>query len=86
MADSGVPNAGAPDFMSVEERNEPITTGAPGRTSWSRATPASTSAVCWASAAPIDTGAIAPMSRNGVTITAWFAAENSSIASSMRTS
>ena len=60
--------------------------GAPGRTSCSSAMPESTSAVCWASAAAMLTGAIEPMRRNGVTRTAWFAAENSSIASSMRTS
>ena len=33
--------------------------------------PASTSAICCASADGIETGAIAPISRNGVTITGW---------------
>ena len=70
-ADSGPPNAGEPVFMSVAERNEPITQGAPGRTSCTSAIPASTSAVCCTSAAGTVTGAIAPISRNGVTITAW---------------
>ena len=52
--------------MSVCERNEPSTTGAPGRTSWVSASPASASAVCCTSAAGIDAGDIAPISRNGV--------------------
>ena len=63
-----------PLFMSVLERNEPSTDGVPGRTSWTSATPASASTVCWTSAAATETGAIAPMSRKGVTITAWPAA------------
>ena len=46
-----------------------MTQGAPGRTSWASAMPASTSTVCCTSAAGTDTGAIAPMSRKGVTIT-----------------
>ena len=56
--------------MSMVERNEPITDGTPGRTSCIRATPVSTSAVCWARAAGTVTGDIAPISRNGVTTTA----------------
>ena len=56
--------------MSVAERKEPITHGVPGRTSWTSAIPASVSTVCWTSAAGADTGAIAPISRKGVTITA----------------
>ena len=60
--------------MSVCERNEPSTTGVPGRTSCVSATPASASAVCCTSADGIETGDIAPMSRNGVTITGWPAA------------
>ena len=60
--------------MSVVERNEPITHGVPGRTSCTSAMPASASTVCCTSAAGTDTGAIAPISRNGVTITAWPAA------------
>ena len=68
MADSGVPNDGEPDCMSVFERNEPKTTGQPGRMSWTSAMPASASAICWASVAGIETGDIAPMSRKGVMI------------------
>ena len=73
MADSGVPNDGEPDCMSVFDRNEPKITGAPGRISCVSAIPARPSAICCTSVAGIDTGDIAPMSRNGVTITAWFA-------------
>src|SRR5215207_9606963 len=39
--------------MSVFDRNEPKTTGQPGRMSWVRAMPASASAICWASVAGI---------------------------------
>ena len=56
--------------MSVCDRNEPSTTGAPGRTSWVSASPASDSAVCCTSAAGTDAGDIAPISRNGVITTA----------------
>ena len=56
--------------MSVLDRNDPMMQGAPGRTSWASATPASTSTVCCTSAAGTATGAIAPISRKGVTITA----------------
>ena len=72
--------------MSVFERNEPKTTGAPGRTSCASAMPASASAICCASAAGTETGDIAPMRMNGVTTTAWFARTYSSIAPSMRSS
>ena len=54
--------------MSVCERKEPSTTGVPGRTSCASVTPASASAVCCTSAAGIEAGDIAPMSRNGVMI------------------
>ena len=60
--------------MSVVERNEPMIDGVPGRTSCTSVIPASASAVCCTSAAGEVTGAIAPISRNGVTITAWPAA------------
>jgi hypothetical protein len=33
-AGSGVPKVGAPDCIDIDEANEPNTTGAPGRTSW----------------------------------------------------
>ena len=39
MADSGVPNAGLPDCMSVLVRNDPYTHGVPGRISCTRAMP-----------------------------------------------
>src|SRR5215203_1215535 len=70
MADSGVPKLGDPDFMSVLDRKEPKTTGQPGLTSWVSAMPESASAICWTSVAGMETGDIAPMSRNGVITTA----------------
>ena len=73
IADSGVPNDGEPDCMSVFDRNDPKTTGQPGRMSCVSAMPARASAICWASVAGIETGDIAPMSRNGVMIVAWLA-------------
>ncbi len=44
------------------------------------------SAICWASAAGMVTGDMAPMSRKGVMITGWFAAVYSNCESSMRSS
>src|ERR1700678_40702 len=73
MADSGVPNDGEPDCMSMLDRNEPKITGQPGR-------------ISWASAAGIVTGDIAPISRNGVSTTGWAAAQYSNWASSIRSS
>ena len=72
--------------MSVFERNEPKTTGQPGFTSWVSAIPDSASAICWTSVAGIETGDIAPMSRNGVVITACSRRLYSSIALSIRSS
>ena len=69
IADSGVPNCGEPDCMSILERKDPKTTGAPGRINCVSAMPVRVSAICWASVAGIDTGDMAPMSRNGVRIT-----------------
>ncbi len=86
IADSGVPKLGEPDFMSVLERNEPKTTGQPGFTSWVSAMPESASAICCTSVAGIETGDIAPMSRNGVQMTAWLRRLYSSIALSIRSS
>src|SRR5258708_22089712 len=86
MADSGVPKLGEPDCMSIFDRNEPNTTGQPGRISWASAMPDSASASCWTSAAGIDTGDIAPISRNGVNTTGWFAAQYSNWASSILSS
>ena len=85
-ADSGVPNAGAPDCMSLFERNEPKITGAPGLISCTSAMPASASATCCVSVACTDTGDIAPISRNGVSSTGWPARTYSNIAPSMRSS
>ena len=68
---SGVPKAGAPDFISTLEVKPPYTTGEPGRTIWQNAMPASASAFCCASAPAIVTGAIAPASVNGVITMIW---------------
>src|SRR6201990_2934908 len=86
MADSGVPNDGDPDCMSMLDRDEPKITGQPGRINWARAIPESASASCWVSAAGIVTGDIAPISRNGVSTTGWPAAQYSNWASSIRSS
>ncbi len=86
MADSGVPKLGEPDCMSVFERNEPKTTGQPGWMSWVSAMPDSASAICCTSVAGIETGDMAPMSRNGVITTAWLARLYSTIAESIRSS
>src|SRR6476660_2737791 len=86
MAASGVPKLGEPDFMSVLERKEPNTTGQPGFTSCVSAIPDSASAICCTSADGTVTGDIAPMSRNGVVMTAWLARLYASIAPSMRSS
>src|SRR3954452_10494651 len=86
IADSGVPKLGEPDCMSVFERNEPSTTGQPGRMSSIKATPDSASAVFWARVAGVDTGDIAPIRRNGVTMTGWFARAYSKSAASILSS
>ena len=61
--------------MSMFDRNDPKITGQPGRISWDSAMPVSASAICWASVAGIDTGDMAPISRNGVITTAWLASQ-----------
>ena len=86
IPDSGVPNVGDPDCMSMLERNEPKTTGAPGRISWDSAIPDSASTICCTSAAGIVTGDIAPIRMNGVSTTGWFADVYSNCASSIRSS
>ena len=86
IADSGVPKAGDPDCMSMLDRNEPKMTGQPGRMSWASAMPDSASASCCVSAAGMVTGDMAPISRNGVRTTGWFAAQYSNWASSIRSS
>jgi hypothetical protein len=51
LAFSGVPKAGAPDFMSTLEVKAPYITGVPGLTSCVSTTPNGASAFCWQSAA-----------------------------------
>ncbi len=68
-----MPNDGEPDCMSVFERNDPNTTGQPGRIVCTSAIPASASPTCCASVDGTETGDIAPISRNGVITSAWFA-------------
>ena len=68
------------------ERNEPKTTGAPGRISWESAMPESASTICCTSAAGIVTGDIAPIRMNGVSTTGWLAAVYSNCDSSIRSS
>src|SRR4028119_98696 len=67
---SGVPKAGPPDFMSTFEVKVPIMQGQPGATHWNSAIADSASATESATAPAIVTGAIAPASVDGVTITA----------------
>ncbi len=65
---SGVPKAGAPDFMSTLEVKVPIAQATPGRMHCASATAHSPSASDSATAPAIVTGAIAPASVKGVTI------------------
>ena len=67
---SGVPKAGAPDFMSTFEVKVPMAQAQPGATHWKSATADSASAIDCATAPAIVTGAMAPASVKGVTITA----------------
>ncbi|CAB4535135.1 unannotated protein [freshwater metagenome] len=70
IAGSGVPKVGAPVCIDIDDANEPMITGAPGRTSCVKVIPASASArVCVATPAEVD-GAIAPAKINGVMIVA----------------
>src|SRR6478735_6507400 len=84
--DSGVPSAGAPDRMSVAWKNEPYRHGAPGRIVWAIATPLRASATCCASPPATLTAAVAPPSRNGVTMVAWLDSAHAIIASTIRKS
>jgi len=68
---SGVPNAGAPDFMSTFEVKVPIAQGQPGATYWNSAMAESASVSDCATAPAMVTGAMAPASVKGVTTTAW---------------
>ena len=64
---SGVPKAGAPDFMSTFEVKVPITQGAPGLMYCASAMAISPSARLCATAPAMVTGAMAPASVKGVT-------------------
>ena len=68
-----MPNVGAPDCIEIELANDPRTTGAPGRTSWTNAIPPMASARVWVAVAATVTGDIAPARMNGVRRVAWFA-------------
>ncbi len=59
--------------MDIELAKLPSTTGAPGRTSWTKVIPPSASARVWAQTPAAVTGAIAPARMNGVRSVAWFA-------------
>ena len=67
----------------MELAKDPSTTGAPGRTSWTYAMPASDSASVCATVAATVAGLIAPARMNGVIITAWFASAYTRAAPSM---
>ncbi len=68
-----MPKVGAPDCIDIDEANEPRMTGAPGRTSWQKAMPASASASVCVAAPTTVAGLIAPARMNGVISTAWLA-------------
>ena len=68
---SGVPKAGAPDFMSTFDVNVPMATGQPGAMYCRRAMAAKASAMDRATAPDMVTGAIAPAKVKGVTTTGW---------------
>ncbi len=74
--------------MSTLDVKAPYITGVPGRTACASTTPNRASAFCCASAAASVTGAIAPISVNGVITTGWpcsaIATRPSAIASSNR--
>ena len=67
--DSGVPNVGEPDCMSMFDRNDPKITGRPAGSAATSAMPDSASAICCTSAAGMVTGDIAPIRMNGVSTT-----------------
>ena len=68
-----MPKVGAPERSDIEERKLPSTTGAPGRASWLKLTPAMPSASAWASAPAVVTGPIAPPRMKGAMTMPWFA-------------
>src|ERR1700683_3193851 len=59
-AGSGVPQVGAPDCIEIDEAKLPSTTGAPGLTSCTSASPATASARVCATVPATVTGDIAP--------------------------
>ncbi len=63
---SGVPARGAPEFMATVAVHWPYTAGDPGRTSCMNATPASASALSWATDPTVLAGVLAPPSTNGL--------------------
>ena len=65
MAGSGVPKVGEPERSDIDDRKLPKTTGAPGRSSWVRAQPASVSASDCAMAPALVTGPMAPPRMKG---------------------
>ncbi len=72
--------------MSTAVKNEPKRHGAPRRIACTSAIPVSASATCSARPPATLTGAVAPASRNGVTITGWPACAHSISASTIRKS
>ena len=69
-----MPKVGAPDCIDSVETKVPKITGAPGRTSCVKATPARISASACVRVPATVTGLIAPERMKGVMIVAWFAA------------
>ena len=59
--------------MEIDDAKLPRITGAPGRTSWTKAIPASASASVCAAVPATVTGDIAPARMNGVMRVAWLA-------------
>ena len=70
-AASGVPKVGAPVCIDIVVANEPIITGAPGRTIWVNVIAAIASARVWVAVAATVTGDIAPTMMNGVIRAHW---------------
>ena len=83
---SAVPNVGAPVRIEIAPTNEPMITGAPGRTSCVSAMPASVSASSSAMQPAGVTGPMAPASTAGTTIVPWLCAAKPRRAPSMRPS
>src|ERR1700734_1613274 len=69
-AGSGVPKVGAPDCIEIDEAKLPSTTGAPGLTNCTNATPAKAPAKVCATVPATVTGDMAPARMKGVMINA----------------